>query len=60
MTSQEHSQLLHKKGRGKQSEVRTINVRDGNIVFIEVPEYRLPTLQQLGKTTFSIRLYPLE
>ena len=58
--SQKHSQLYSQKGRVQRQEIRTVIVEDGNVVFVEVPEYRLPTLQQLGPTTFSIRLYPLE
>lgn len=39
---------------------RTFHVGKNDVVFIEVPAYRLPTLQQLGSTTFSIKLYPLD
>ena len=51
---------LHKKGMVSSSKVRTVEIGENDIVFIEVPGYRLPTLQQLGPTTFSIKLYPLD
>jgi len=63
MSVQEASSTLTKKGMvsgAKKGKVRTVEVGDGDIVFIEVPAYRLPTLQQLSGTTFSIRLYPLD
>ena len=63
MNLQKQSPLLHEKGRvggAKKGKVRTVEVGDGDIVFVEVPAYRLPTLQQLSGTTFSIRLYPLK
>jgi len=44
----------------KRKKTRTIEIGDGDIVFVEVPAYRLPTLQQLSGTTFSIKLYPLK
>ena len=63
MTLQERSHLLHEKGMvggAKKGKVCTVEVGDGDIVFIEIPAYRLPTLQQLSGTTFSIKLYPLK
>jgi hypothetical protein len=44
----------------KKTKVRTIHVKDDEVVFIEYPKYRLPTIQILGPTTGSIKLYPLD
>ena len=60
MTSEAPSQVLRQKGRGKRAKIRTVIVEDGDIVFIEYPLYRLPTIQILGSKIASIRLLPLD
>jgi len=60
MMSQKTLAFLNKKARASKPKVRTVAVEDGDVVFVEVPAYRLPTLVQLSSTTFSIKLYPLK
>ena len=60
MMPKEHSQVYGQMGRGKRHKTMTIEIGENDIVFIKVPGYRLPTIQQLSGTTFSIKLYPLD
>ena len=60
MSSGTHSQVYGEKARQNRSKSRTVVVEDGDIIFIEYPKYRLPTIQILGPKIASIKLYPLD
>jgi len=59
MIPQQHSSILHKKGRASKPKVCTVEIGLKDKFFFTVPKGYLMCLNWLGGTTFSSKLYKI-